>query len=150
MNDLTLHAAGGAARSDAGTLRRLHNPVVTLTRVLLIEDDPDLRSGLAAHLGARGFDVTAVADGISAIEALREEDHDVILLDLGIPRMNGTKFLHELRRMGDIPEIPVVILSGSDDHQIESASGLGVFAVHRKPTRAYTVARTLRAAAYHG
>lgn len=133
-----------------GTLRRLHNPVVTKEKVLVVEDDADLRKAMRAHLESRGFEVTMVPDGISAMETLRREDHDVVLLDLGIPRMTGTKFLHELRQEADIPQIPVVVFTGSDEQQIGRAARQGVFAVHRKPSKASDIARSLRAAVYYG
>lgn len=134
---------------ESCTLRRLHNPVVTKEKVLVVEDDLPLRSALSEHLEARGFEVTAVSDGISAIEILRVVDHDAVLLDLGIPRMTGTKFLHELRRDSRIGEIPIVLLTGADEPDIDRAARHGVFAVHRKPTKAKHIARSLRSAVYY-
>lgn len=134
---------------SSATLRRLHNPLVTKEKVLVVEDDSSLRTALSEHLEARGFEVTAVSDGISAIEILRMMDHDAVLLDLGIPRMSGTKFLHELRREPEISDIPIVLLTGSDEQDIDRAARHGVFAVHRKPTKAKHIARSLRSAVYY-
>ena len=130
------------------TLRGLRNPLVTRDRVLVVEDDPDLRMALAEHLNARGFEVNTASDGISALETLRRIDHDVVLLDLGIPRMTGRKFLHELRCDANIEDVPIVLLTGSDENDIHSAAKHGVFAVHRKPTKPRLIAQSLRSAAY--
>ncbi len=137
--------------TDKGrTLRRLHNPVVTREKVLLVEDDEALSSGMAEHLNARGFEVTCVADGVSAMDHLLVDDFDVLLLDLGIPRMSGHKLLHELRREREIPRIPIVLLTGSESQEVERAARHGVFAVHRKPAKARHVAQSLRSAVYYG
>lgn len=135
--------------AENATLRRLRNPLVTKDRVLVVEDDPALRSALEEHLESRGFEVSAVADGISALEMLRNVDHDVVLLDLGIPRMTGRKFLHELRCDADIEDIPIVLLTGSDEKEIDTAAKQGVFAVHRKPAKPRVIAQSLRSAAYY-
>lgn len=137
-------------RDKGRTLRRLHNPVVTKEKVLLVEDDEWLSAGMAEHLEARGFEVTVVNDGISAMETLLVDDFDVLLLDLGIPRMSGHKLLHELRREREIPMIPIVLLTGSDPDEIERAARHGVFAVHRKPAKARHIAQSLRSAVYYG
>lgn len=137
--------------SDKGrTLPRLHNPVVTRESVLMIEDDEALRLGMSEHLEARGFDVTCVSDGVTAIDELLHADYDVILLDLGIPRMSGHKLLHELRREREIPRIPIVLLTGADPQEIDRAARHGVFAVHRKPAKARHIAQSLRSAVYYG
>ncbi|QDV06508.1 Sensory transduction protein regX3 [Planctomycetes bacterium Poly30] len=137
--------------TDQGSsLPRLHNPVVMRERVLMVEDDEALRTGMAEHLDARGFDVTCVADGLTALEQLLFADFDVILLDLGIPRMSGQKLLHELRREREIPRLPIVLLTGSDIQDAERAARHGVFAVHRKPAKARHIAQSLRSAVYYG
>lgn len=132
------------------THRRLHNPASLRAQVLVVEDDGDLLLALSEHLEARGFDVTRAADGVSAMEMLRRAEYDALLLDLGIPRMAGTKVLHEIRRDPSIEQIPIVLLTGADDHVIERAARHGVYAVHRKPAKASLVARSLRLAAYYG
>ncbi len=134
---------------QGATLRRLRNPLVTKDRVLVVEDDPALCTALTEHLESRGFEVNTVSDGISALEVLRSEEHDVVLLDLGIPRMTGRKFLHELRCDAEIEDIPIVLLTGSDEREIDSAARHGVFAVHRKPTKPRLIAQSLRSAAYY-
>lgn len=137
--------------TDKGrTLRRLHNPVVTREKVLLVEDDEALSTGMAEHLNARGFEVSVVSDGVTAMDRLLVDDFDVVLLDLGIPRMSGQKLLHELRHERDIAHIPIVLLTGSAAHEVERAARHGVFAVHHKPSKARDVAQSLRSAVYYG
>ena len=62
------------------------------TSVLTIEDDPIIRADLRLVVGTAGFDVCADArDGVEAIELAREQGPDVILLDLGLPRLGGVE-----------------------------------------------------------
>lgn len=132
-----------------GTLRKLANPITTRLRVLVVEDDEPWRAALKDQLESKGFETTCVGDGIEAIEALHAIDHDVLLLDLGIPGMTGSKLLHELRSDHELEQIPIVILSGSAEEQLERAKRQGAFAAHRKPARIGALTRSLREAVYH-
>ena len=118
--------------------------------MLVVEDDEALRVSTREHLNSRGFDATCAKDGVEALEMLLVTDFDVMLLDLGIPRMSGHKLLHELRREPEIAPIPIVLLTGSDPSSVDRATRQGVFAVHRKPAKLRHVAQSLRSAAYYG
>ncbi|GAA2017829.1 response regulator transcription factor [Nakamurella flavida] len=83
-----------------------------MTRVLVVDDEPALLSTLRIHLSARGFAVTTVADGASALRALDAVDPEVIVLDLGLPDIDGTAVLAEIRRRG---RTPVIVLSARAD-----------------------------------
>jgi two-component system CheB/CheR fusion protein len=66
-------------------------------RVLVVEDDPDLRASLVGLLGLGGHSVRAVADGPAGLEALAAEDPDVALLDIGLPDMDGYELARRIR-----------------------------------------------------
>lgn len=81
--------------------------------ILLVDDDPVIRASLSDLLSAEGFDVETAEDGQAALERLSEiGDPSLILLDLGMPRMDGWEFLSRLDRGGNERRVPVVLLSG--------------------------------------
>ena len=83
-------------------------------RVLVAEDDRDIREALAAVIGAEGYDVTAVADGREALEALLEGlMPDVILIDLIMPVIDGWQLCDELAARERLRDIPVILMSAS-------------------------------------
>lgn len=81
-------------------------------RVLLVEDDELLGDGLQAGLRHSGFNVDWLRDGLSARTALASEDYAVVVLDLGLPRLDGLSLLRELRGQGKT--VPVLVLTARD------------------------------------
>ena len=81
-------------------------------RILLVEDDPILGDGLAAGLRQSGFAVDWMKDGLAAELALKNENFDLMVLDLGLPRLSGQELLRRLRAQGKI--LPVLILTARD------------------------------------
>ncbi|WCE07604.1 response regulator transcription factor [Pseudomonas sp. JBR1] len=82
-------------------------------RVLLIEDDPDLGEGIRTSLREEGYTLDWLRDGESAVHALREEGFDLVVLDLGLPRLDGIQVLRQSRANG--LTTPVLILTARDD-----------------------------------
>jgi signal transduction histidine kinase len=85
----------------------------TQRRILLVEDDVELREALSDALTAEGHAVRAVGDGRQALEMMKAEPPDVVVLDLMMPVMDGWQFRIEQRRDPDIAETPVVAISAS-------------------------------------
>jgi two-component system, OmpR family, copper resistance phosphate regulon response regulator CusR len=81
--------------------------------VLLIEDDSRIREIVERGLGARGFVVSAAADGESGTELSRKLDIDLVLLDIMLPGKNGLEVLEEVRSIK--PRLPVIALTALDD-----------------------------------
>lgn len=81
-------------------------------RLLLAEDDPQLGDGLTVGLRQEGHAVDWVKDGIAAELALQSETYDVLVLDLGLPRLSGMEVLARLRGRGQT--LPVLILTARD------------------------------------
>jgi DNA-binding response OmpR family regulator len=81
-------------------------------RVLLVEDDPQLGDGLMVGLRQAGYAVDWVKDGAAADHALATEDFDLLVLDLGLPRLSGMDLLRRLRARGQ--SLPVLILTARD------------------------------------
>jgi len=67
-------------------------------KVLLVDDDATLRRTLGIGLRAEGHEVLIAADGRSALQALREDKPDIVVLDLGLPDVSGVEVLRRLRR----------------------------------------------------
>jgi two-component system, OmpR family, response regulator TctD len=88
-------------------------------RVLLAEDNRQLADWLGKALGQGGFAVDCMADGIEADHVLLTQAYDVVVLDLGLPRMDGLEVLRRLRRRGS--RVPVLILTarGAIDDRVE-------------------------------
>jgi len=82
-------------------------------RILIAEDERNLVSFLEKALRAAGYATTTVGDGPSAIALARDEDFELLILDLGLPVLDGTEVLRALRAQGR--RLPVIILSARDD-----------------------------------
>ena len=81
-------------------------------RILVVEDDPLLGDGIKAGLTQAGFAVDWVRDGIAAELALRTASHAAVVLDLGLPRMEGLEVLRRKRAAGN--RTPVLVLTARD------------------------------------
>jgi len=81
-------------------------------RILLVEDDPELGDGLTIGLRQAGFAVDWLKDGNSADQALQSESFDLVVLDLGLPRLSGMEVLNRAR--GRDQTMPVLILTARD------------------------------------
>ncbi len=86
-----------------------------MTRVLIVDDERTLLRALAMNLTARGYQVTEAENGTKALNAIAERDHDVILLDLGLPDMSGLDVIRAVREYASTPIIVVSARTGSTD-----------------------------------
>src|SRR5512139_2358105 len=82
------------------------------TKVLLVDDEPQLLRALRINLKARGYDVATADDGTTALAAAARILPDVVVLDLGLPDMDGIEVIRGLRGWSDMP---IVVLSGRTD-----------------------------------
>lgn len=82
-------------------------------KLLLVEDDFDLGGALVRVLSRRGFDLARCNDGLSALDWLRSDTCDVVLLDLGIPGMDGLQLLQRMRGRGDATPVLVLTARGA-------------------------------------
>ncbi len=90
-------------------------------RLLIAEDDPLIADGLIRAMRAAGYAVDHTANGEEADEALRRFAYDLLILDLGLPRMDDTELLERLRSRG--AAVPVLVLTARDALQ-DRVSGL--------------------------
>ena len=83
-----------------------------MTRVLVVDDEPQILRALRINLSARGYEVTTAVDGASALRAAAERAPEVVVLDLGLPDMDGTEVLAGIRGWS---KVPVIVLSARTD-----------------------------------
>ena len=81
-------------------------------RILVVEDDRSVRAALDRALRAQGYEVTGVGDGLAALQATATEDPALVILDLGLPGMDGLSMCRRLRADGD--HRPVLVLTARD------------------------------------
>ena len=113
-------------------------------KVLVVEDDDDLRRGLMLRLKTYGYDVVAAQDGVSAVSIARHELPDLVLLDLGLPGGDGFTVLERYANLPALCATPVVVLSGRDPRTAEpEARKFHVAAFLRKPVDNDVLAKTL-------
>ena len=77
-------------------------------KVLVVDDEPQIRRALRTSLEAHGYEVAAVGTGGEGVVAVAEQAQDLVLLDLGLPDMDGTEVIRRLRAFA---EVPVIVLS---------------------------------------
>ncbi len=80
-----------------------------MSRILIAEDEPGIASFLEKGLKAAGYSILVVEDGLTAASAARDRDFDLMILDLGLPGIDGHEVLSELRGRGE--RMPVIILT---------------------------------------
>lgn len=113
-------------------------------KVLVVEDEPLLAEQLAEALGHAGYAVDGAADGERADLLATSEDYDAILLDLGLPRVDGLTLLRRWREAGS--KVPVLVLTarGSWHEKVQGIDG-GADDYVAKPFRVEEVLARLRA-----
>lgn len=82
-------------------------------RLLLVEDDPMIGKSIREGLRREGYGIDWVRDGWAAERSMSETDYDALILDLGLPRINGLQVLKNARKTGS--KIPVLIITARDD-----------------------------------
>ncbi|CUU01952.1 Response regulator receiver domain-containing protein [Candidatus Thermokryptus mobilis] len=83
------------------------------SRVLVVDDEEALRYLLSTELAAEGYEVETAGDGDEAIEAIKQKDYDVVLLDIKMPRVDGFEVLKFIKQ--NKPEIKVIMLTAYAD-----------------------------------
>jgi two-component system KDP operon response regulator KdpE len=86
-----------------------------VTFVLAVDDDPAILRTLSINLRARGYDVETAGDGRSALQVIDERMPDVVILDLGLPDVDGVAVLRRLRSFTDVPVVVLSARHGSED-----------------------------------
>ncbi len=103
-------------------------------KVLIVEDDPDIRGLLNTRLRQRSYDTAVATDGMSAVVVARREQPDLIVLDLGLPAGDGFTVMERLRSITSLADVPVVVITARDAAtNREKAESFGAVAFVEKP-----------------
>ena len=82
-------------------------------RILIVEDEHELALGIAENLVAEGYGADVAGDGQSGLEAARSGAHELVILDVMLPRMDGFEVCHRLREEGN--NVPVLFLTAKGE-----------------------------------
>ncbi len=101
-------------------------------RILVADDDPDIRQFLMDRLGSYGYNIQTAVNGGQALEALRLESFDGMMLDIGMPELDGLEVLRQVRERD--PKLPIIMVtaSGSKERAIQAVN-MGAQAYVLKP-----------------
>ncbi len=111
------------SKSEAGPQRK----------ILIVEDDAGLRTVHNIFFGMKNFEVSMVTEGRLALEHMREHAPDIVVLDLGLPDMDGLEVLKALRQFSSVPVI--VMTARTDIQSINQTTALGADDYINKPFR---------------
>lgn len=116
-------------------------------RVLVVDDDPDWVLFVDLTLTLAGFQVVSAGSGEEALELIGECEPDAIVLDIGLPGMDGWEVLRRLSGCGQTPRIPVVVVSGRTAGDArQRVAERGGHSYLPKPCRADLLVRAVRSA----
>jgi DNA-binding response OmpR family regulator len=114
-------------------------------RVLLVDDDEDVRHMTRVALGFEGFDVTEAADGTEGLAAVRGDRPDAVVLDVMMPGIDGLDVLRQLREDAALRDLPIVLLTAKAGPNAEQDGwAAGATAYLTKPFTGTALAATLR------
>ena len=103
-------------------------------KILVIDDDNDMRRALHIRLRSHGYDTVFAGDGLSAMNTALKESPDLILLDLGLPAGDGFVVMERLQKNTRLSCIPVIVLTARECRgNQEKALAAGCFAFFQKP-----------------
>jgi CheY-like chemotaxis protein len=101
------------------------NPdLVTNPKVLIADDNDDTRQMFQTLLVGKGYRVIEASDGEQAVHLTQHESPGLVLLDLGLPRLNGLNVIRRLRKDLGLIDVPLIVITGYD-HHFETAVAAG-------------------------
>lgn len=107
--------------------------------VLIVDDDPDIREGITAVLETRPYRLATANDGLRCMELIRQEQPDLLILDMMMPRMDGFAVIRELRSDPKFAGLPIIILTTVIEdaayrrYELEAGMAMDVQAYIEKP-----------------
>jgi CheY-like chemotaxis protein len=113
-------------------------------RVLIVEDHPTMREAMRLVLEGEGFTVGEAADGRSALDAMRTERPDLVLLDLNMPGRAGADVLLEIKRDPANAAVRVVVVTAAGEEGRQDAMSLGADGYFTKPFSPFALVQTVQ------
>ena len=81
-------------------------------KILVVDDEPDVRNFLAACMEDSGFNVETAIDGVDALEKVKAGPPDLITLDITMPEKSGVRFYRDIKENDALKDIPIIIVTG--------------------------------------
>jgi DNA-binding response OmpR family regulator len=129
-----------------GVNPEVENNKMANSKIMIVDDDPDLRQALRLRLRANDYDTVNAGDGYSAIALAYKEHPDMIILDLGLPAGDGFVVLERLQKDDRLSTIPVIVLTARDPRSSERrALQAGATAFFQKPADNAELLEVIRA-----
>lgn len=94
-------------------------------KILLVDDEPDVLKPVAFRLTASGYDVVTAINGEKAVEMIKTEKPDLVLLDLRLPGINGIEICRIVRSDATLKDIPIILFTASAIHIVEDCAKCG-------------------------
>ena len=127
---------------DPNPFRRM-DVIMNSELILIVDDNPQIRRALRAILIPQGFTVVDARSGEEALEIIRREQIEMVLLDVNLPGMSGIEACKEIRRAGDVPIIMLTVRSSERDKLLAFDAGADDYVV--KPFGAQELTARVRA-----
>lgn len=96
-------------------------------KILVVDDEADVRTFLSALLKKNGYEVITANDGLEGMRLVKEENPDLVTLDLMMPKQSGTDMYRNLRKEEQFVKIPVIVISGLSGRHLAVPAPLAVF-----------------------
>jgi PAS domain S-box-containing protein len=130
----TLPAANTDAAAWKASLSHQSASEGKMAKILIAEDEKDIRELIVFSLNFAGFEVVAAVDGQEALEKALEAKPDLIMMDVRMPRMTGYEACAKMKQMDELKHIPVVILSAKgQESEIQTGLNVGAYEYILKP-----------------
>ncbi len=121
---------------NSSSLTTLHSPPTTRLKVLVVDDNVDTVLSFSMLLRASGHEVQTAHDGLAAVQAAIDYRPDIMLLDIGLPGLNGYEVAKQIRQHPELKHVVLVALTGYGQDSDRQASGEAGFTHHIvKPAR---------------
>ncbi len=119
-----------------------------MPRILLVEDDPQVRTMMLETLGQEGYDVVEAHNGKEAIAMYKAAPADLVITDIIMPEQDGVETIHVLRR--DFPDAKIIAISGGSanvrgEYLLGTADALGAVKTFKKPVDIPLLLDTIKA-----
>ncbi len=96
-------------------------------KILVVDDEADVRTFLRAVLKKNGYEVITASNGAEAFERVREHNPALVVLDMMMPRQTGTDFFRNLAKDEALSNTPIIIVSGLSGHDLALKEPVAVF-----------------------
>ena len=109
-------------------------------RVLIVDDEPQFIDLMKTRLEANDYEVLTAYDGQEALDKVRQEKPDLIILDVGLPKIDGFEVIKALQTEEHFKNIPIIMLTGhTGANEIKTGMELGAVSYVQKPFKAETL-----------